>query len=127
MRVFLILVLLACSTNILACPKFKNQELEQIAKKFLTLKNRLQQPDPTEDDINKFLGLFATDVDIEMIFPDIKTVNRNKNEFYQRILTDINNEFESSELLILETISGFNFVVKMLDRSKHKGKSLLLR
>jgi hypothetical protein len=116
------MLFIAYSTNALALVKFTPEELKNIAVHFLKAKNRLQQPKPSDNDIKKFLDVLAPDLKVEFIYPEMEPVKSDKNGLHQKVLTQIQNEYEYSEIKVLEYITGYNFiVVKLIEKSKHNG------
>ena len=122
MRIFYIIFFIVYSTNTLALVKFTPDELKNIAVHFLKAKNRLQQPKPSDYDINNFLDALAPDLKVEFIYPEIEPVKSDKEGLHQKVLTQIQNEYEYSEIQVLEYMTGYNvIVVKLIEKSKHNG------
>jgi hypothetical protein len=122
MRIFYIILFIVYSANALALVKFTPEELKNIAVHFLKTKNRLQQPKPSDNDINNFLDILASDLKLEYIYPELEPVKSDKDGLHQKVLTQIQNEYEYSEIQVLEYITGYNFiVVKLIEKSKHNG------
>jgi hypothetical protein len=109
MRIFYIILFLVYSANALALVKFTPEELQNIAFHFLQAKNRLQQPNPSDNDIKNFLNVLASDLKVEYINPEIEPEQSDKDGLHQKVLTRIQNEYEYSEIQVLEYITGYNF------------------
>ncbi|WP_339725472.1 hypothetical protein [uncultured Paraglaciecola sp.] len=122
MRICYIILFIVYSTNALALVKFTPEELKNIAVHFLKAKNRSQQPKPSENDIKIFLDALASDLKVEYIYPEMEPVKSDKDGLHQKVLTQIQNEYEYSKIQVLEYITGYNFiVVKLIEKSKHNG------
>ncbi|WP_339725476.1 hypothetical protein [uncultured Paraglaciecola sp.] len=63
-----------------------------------------------------------SDLKVEYIYPEMEPIKSDKDGLHQKVLTQIQNEYEYSTIHVLEYITGYNFiVVKLIEKSKHNG------
>ncbi|KXI27489.1 hypothetical protein [Paraglaciecola hydrolytica] len=119
---YIICFLVIVSIQVGAMERFSAQELLQYAQRYVEAKNKLQQINSAEQDINNYLALLSSDIKIETVFPDMEPVLTRKNELKDQMFRALGNEYDYSEMNIQESMVGLNSIIlKVTEKSKHKG------
>lgn len=123
MHKFIVFILIFLFSSVAVAKKFTEQQLTELANKFVNAKNARQQPDTTIKDIEHYLSLLADEFIDEHI--KYKVTETDKNKLRNNMIAKMDDEVISSSIKMSELMLGSNVVfIKMLETGKVKPSHL---
>jgi len=116
---FIVIILIILFSSVTVAKKFTEENLTELANKFVNAKNARQQPDTTVSDIENYLSLLADEFVDEHIKYNV--TETDKNNLRKNMIAKMSDNVISSSIKIGELMLGSNVVfIKMLETGKVK-------
>jgi len=116
---FIVIILIFLFSSVTVAKNFTEENLTELATKFVNAKNARQQPDTTVSDIENYLSLLADEFVDEHIKYNVTETDKNK--LRKNMIAKISDNVISSSIKIGELMLGSNVVfIKMLETGKVK-------
>jgi hypothetical protein len=116
---FIIVILIIIFSSGTIAKKFTEENITELANKFVNAKNARQQPDTTLEDIENYLSLLADDFIDEHIKYNV--TETDKNNLRKSMIAKMGDNVISNSIKIDELMIGSNVVfIKMLENGKVK-------
>jgi len=116
---FIVIILIFLFSSVTVAKKFAEENLTELANKFVNAKNARQQPDTTVSDIENYLSLLADEFVDEHIKYNVTETDKNK--LRKNMIAKMSDNVISSSIKIDELMLGSNVVfIKMLETGKVK-------
>jgi len=116
---FIVIILIFLFSSVTVAKNFTEENLTELATKFVNAKNARQQPDTTVSDIENYLSLLADEFVDEHIKYNVTETDKNK--LRKNMIAKMSDNVISSSIKIGELMLGSNVVfIKMLETGKVK-------
>lgn len=123
MKKLIVLTLILLLSSAVTAKSFSEQQLTELAHKFVHAKNARQQPNTNLQDIENYLALLSDKFIDEHI--KYKVIETDKNKLRKSMIAKMDDEVIASSIEIKQLMIGANVVfIKMIESGKVKPSHL---